>query len=101
MPMIECPCCAGAGKISLDVPEALPGLERLIFETVAKSKTAGTSTDALVDAIYGHRADGGPDFAKKAIHVRIWRINKRLAPAGLAVRSDNCGASSVYRVVSI
>lgn len=36
------------------------------------------SVPDLVDAVYGHRPDGGPNWAESSVRVLIWRTQKNL-----------------------
>lgn len=99
MPLIECPCCGGTGKVP-DIGVAITGIEREIFDIVAGAKHHGITLEGLVDRIYAGRRNGGPDDAHATTRVRIWRMNKRLSGIGLRVKATNLGPGALYRLVA-
>lgn len=45
----------------------------------------------VIDALWGHREDGGPLHAINALRVRRHRLEKRLRPFGLRVEASKKG----------
>ena len=44
-----------------------------------------TPVQALADAIYADRADGGPDNADHVVRIQIQRMRERLEPHGIRI----------------
>lgn len=95
--MIVCPCCAGRGEIEDRAPVALTPMEFRIYDAVRRSPF-GISGPRLLVRMYGDRIDGGPDTAQKAMHVTIWRMNRKLVPAGFRIAGTAPGSGSVYKM---
>jgi hypothetical protein len=96
--MIVCPCCAGRGEIEERAPVPLSRLEFRIWDEVRRSRHGIPGLD-LVEKIYDDRRDGGPDTELKAMHVTVYRMNKKLAPAGQKVASTVVhGSGGVYKL---
>jgi len=95
---ITCPCCNGRGTIEHNVFDILTPSERNIYTAIWKRKAL--TIHQLVEALYGHRPDGGPEFADKSIHVIVSRLNKKLKAKGYQqrVHADQRGAGAVYRI---
>lgn len=95
---MQCPCCAGAGWIEeSDAQLLLTPLQLKIYQIV-RNTPGGIECKRLIDQCYGHRYDGGPDFADKTVHVTINHMNKRLATFGEAVKANKRGQGAVYRL---
>lgn len=60
-------------------------LEVVLFNAVAERPYGVTSAE-LVDILYGHRRDGGPEWAANSISVILHRLNKKIAVLGLRIR---------------
>jgi DNA-binding response OmpR family regulator len=90
----SCPCCAArwhhsgaavdmaraqavwpAGEVQLT-----PSQARLLSALSASSGPVGR--EALIDAVWGDREDGGPDTAGNLISVLVHGLRRRLASAG-------------------
>lgn len=93
---VTCPCCGGEGTISWGFPVAMPPMQQRIYEAVRFAKRP-LSSSQIVNAIYGNRADGGPVWATKSIHVQIWNMNKRLAKVGEKISAGGSGHRESYR----
>jgi hypothetical protein len=94
---MKCPCCEGTGEIEDVIPMFLTPNQRTIYSTVMRSKGGAPGTK-LVDALYSHRADGGPLFAWDSLHVTIYNMNKLLASIGERLCADKRGSGAVYRL---
>ena len=91
--MSACPTC-GQPIAPASVPELraqLTPTQRRIFDIVSQAGRHGISTDALEDKLYSCHANGGPDAARKTLHVHIALLNKRLAPFGKRIRANRSG----------
>jgi hypothetical protein len=92
MTVAVCPCCQRPLA-----ERRLGGWYRdRIFELVS-ARPNGVSTLEIINVIYSHRADGGPTWANKAVHVMIYLMNKTLAKDGWRIRSTR-GRGAVYRL---
>lgn len=80
-----CPTC-GQPMTAPRVPlEALldlrfGGRKRLLMEALVRAYPRAVSRDALVAALFGDDADGGPMTAETVISVYVCQLRKRLAP---------------------
>lgn len=63
-----------------------------IFDALTR-RPYGLTCHELVDAVYGDREDGGPDWARSSISVTVMRMNRWFAKQGhsLRVRSRSTG----------
>lgn len=57
-----------------------------IYGRIRRAGKDGIPTASLVDALYGHRYDGGPENAMVAVRVFIWQLNKKLRAHGIRIR---------------
>jgi DNA-binding SARP family transcriptional activator len=83
-------CCPSCGR---PLPR-LPPIKRRIFDLV--SRRPGISVDQLAGLVWADDPAGGPENARKNIHVQVNQLNHRLAPFGIAVRGSIAGG---YRLV--
>jgi hypothetical protein len=99
-----CPCC-GQRMMAPATPDDVRRLaiawadhgqsKQTIFERLAKQFGAWVSVDALAHALYGHRADGGPDTAGDIIKVFICTMRPLIAPFNLKIEGK---AGNGYRL---
>jgi hypothetical protein len=84
-----CPCCGGALREAVPVSALsavpLPDSERAILDLAIAAYPLGVSTAAIVNSIWGTRADGGPLDTKNGIGVRVYRLNAKIKPLGWRV----------------
>lgn len=62
--------------------------EATVFVPILVATASGAPDvplEALVEALYGHRRDGGPDDANNVARQFIHRIRCRLAPLGIGI----------------
>lgn len=83
-----CPHCGQPmGDFSgLDLSVFSP-TQRLILEALAEARSRNTPTTALVQKVYAHRADGGPDGAVHCVKNQIGYMKKKLATQGWKIIS--------------
>jgi hypothetical protein len=94
-PMIECPCCGGAGQITERSPVRLTMMQFRIWDIVRKLD--GISAADLVDRVYVNHPNGGPINAAKCICVIVHHANKRLAAVNQRIASSK-GPGFLYRL---
>ena len=94
-------CCPTCGHPTAPTLLSLifKGQQRKIYEAVARAGNVGIGSERLVDAVYAHRADGGPDTGHKVIHVQICKqINPRLKRYGLKIYAGQGAGGNPYRL---
>ncbi len=91
-----CECC-GHPLPSLEVQLELTRRQRDIFAALQKAGVAGITVSQLVDKIYSHDPDGGPDTAENVIHVQRWKMKDRLAKYGMQITTTK-GHGSLWRL---
>jgi hypothetical protein len=94
---IPCPCCQGAGEIEELAPVDLPPMQFKIYDIVRKAKH-GISGPRLINKVYEHRRDGGPEYAAISVHVQVINLNKKLAVVGQRVNATHRGTGGVYKL---
>lgn len=94
---IVCPCCNGIGEIEQKSPVQLTPMQFRIYDIVRRSPH-GIEGPQLVDRVYADRADGGPDFASRSVHVQIKNMNERLAMAQENIHASSRGRGGLYRL---
>jgi hypothetical protein len=102
--LFMCPCCGNETEVAFTVEEVAerfsgPMRDLIDLLSIGRWKTR----DALFQALYGHRVDGGPE-SFNVISVRMSQLNKRLRPFGYEVTSklpSGDTAKLVYRLAPI
>jgi hypothetical protein len=61
-----------------------PRVKARIWDVV--QRRPGISAEELVDAVYGADPNGGPDSGRKAIHVHVNHMNRRLMREGMSIK---------------
>lgn len=89
-------------RTALSAIYPLPEGERIILSVLLRS-TYPVSMDRLVDAVYGSRADGGPDVPRQVIRQFLFRLRKRLEILGWTVSKPSGGKGMVgeYRLLPL
>ena len=57
----------------------------------------GMGVRELLEVIYGHKSDGGPEFASQCLWGHVFHANKKLKEIGQRIVSTG-GAGSIYRL---
>ena len=97
MPKSE--CCPHCQRPFLPKLKAGP-IGRSIMAAI-EAHPDGISTDDLISIAYAGHADGGPESARKVIHVTICKLNSQLIDQGCVVRSDGRGRGALYQLKSL
>ena len=71
--------------------------EQRIFERVARAGPGGVHIRTLIDHVWGDDPNGGPLYAQKSLHVRIWHLNKKLRSKGKEISCGNRHTNYVLR----
>jgi hypothetical protein len=79
-------CCPGCGRPLPRDNLGLPHIKRRIYELV--SRHPGISAEHLCELVWADDPSGGPESGRKAIHVHVNQLNRRLAVFGIAVRGS-------------
>jgi hypothetical protein len=86
---MKCPCCGGT--MPSIVPTSalsaipMPDSERAILDLAVAAYPLAVSSAAIINGIWGGRADGGAMDTTNGIGVRVHRLNKKLKPVGWRV----------------
>lgn len=76
--------------------------QRILVDELAKAYPSPVKTVDLVDALYGHDPDGGPDHASHAVSAMIEHIRRRIAKYGWTIPPAMRGpGASGYRLAPI
>lgn len=88
-----CKCCGQTLPFPFEVGLDLSKGQRDLIDAVYLAGAHGIHTDRLIHKIYGDDPNGGPDDARKTIHVRISQANKKLRERGwnITARGDHQG----------
>lgn len=66
------------------LPSLLTAQQRILVDMMRKRNNP-IHVERLVEALYGARANGGPEYAAKVVRVQICQIRRRLAPHGITI----------------
>lgn len=85
-----CEACGHPLRITVpiqDIGIMMSGKRRQLFDLLASAGSAGMTQADLFERIYGHDPDGGP-ASSNVISVMIAKLNQRLAPIGMRIRTQ-------------
>lgn len=95
----SCPCCGGhiGEAASIDsVSDAISSPTRnAILEMLARSIGRPVRRDAMIDRLYGDRADGGPDRAVNILMVQVSRLRREIEPFGWTISNGRGGSGEL------
>ena len=97
-----CPTCGHPVSAQFTAPSEivaaarLTGNERRIVERLVRSFGKFVSTEALVQAAFGDRIDGGPLLAKENITVHVHRSRQKLKRHGLTIEGRGGGRRLIW-----
>jgi len=89
--------CARCGQPIVPAGPTLPPTKRRILDAVQRHP--GINAERLRDLVWQDDPGGGPE-CRHTLYVHVNQLNRRLAPAGIAVRAAR-GGSAGYRIVSV
>lgn len=94
-----CPCCGQALPDAVDAALAGALLTLMEWKVVGiVRRRPGLSGAALADVLYAGRADGGPIFGAHRVDVLVSRINRKLKPRGIEIRSRSGHTNAGYAI---
>lgn len=100
-----CPCCGGfigeAAAVN-DVRAAITApAHRLIFDLLSRAVGQPVMREALIDRMYGARADGGPERADKILAVQVSQLRRRIEPYGwtISISKGGSGYLAQWRLI--
>lgn len=96
--VVSCACCNGTGRIALLEAAKFTALQEIMYRLILSRRMNGP---LLIEEIYGHRRDGGPDWADGVVHVNICRMNDKLARFGKKIVSVSAKAKAYYKVSDV
>jgi hypothetical protein len=91
---MHCPHC---GQVLVPKGLLLPPVKRRILDAV--QRRPGITAEDLRTVVWADDPNGGPEN-RKAIHVHVHQLNKRLAPLGFVVRAP-FGAGAGYHIRTV
>ena len=74
-------------------------LQTKIWNAVKMGMPDGISLADIVDKIYGHLPNGGPEWANKSVPVMIYQMNLKTRLHGWVIRSEMGRHISCYRII--
>lgn len=75
-------------------PRLLTIQQRLILDHLRHCRGSPLPIERLIVAVYGHRYDGGPEYASPAIRCQIFRMRKVLREHGIHILTVGVGRGS-------
>jgi hypothetical protein len=66
----------------------LPEVQKSIYDTVSIAGRAGVALETIIEGVYAGDPNGGPLYAEDSVRVAKFKLNKKLAPMGLAIRAS-------------
>jgi len=82
-----CKCCGQTLPLVAPFGLYLTRGEAVIFERVARAGPYGIHVNELVAHVWADDPDGGPLWARKSLHTRIFHLNQKLRTKGYTI---NC-----------
>jgi hypothetical protein len=80
--MSSCSACGQALPLPFDIGIELSPRRRELLEIVYRAGRYGIATERVIELLYGNDPNGGPENARKTVHIRVCQLNKLLAPRG-------------------
>lgn len=75
----------------------LTGLERIIFDTLARRYPRAISSPELVEEMYRDHYNGGPEQPERVMRVVLTRLRHKLAGTGWTIPKRRSGRGNVSR----
>lgn len=72
---------------SLEVQLDLTKPQRRIFNALQRAGQAGLTRDQIIEKVYTDDPNGGPLTALNSICVQRWKMNKKMKPFGLFIKT--------------
>lgn len=85
MPDQICKCCGQTLPPPFEIGLKLAPGPRRLLDAIYLAGEYGITTERLIDKSYCDDPNGGPEYARKTIHVRICKLNKQLRPRGWVI----------------
>ena len=101
---VMCPCCGGfmgeAAPLDAVREKVRMGHQLIILDLLSRHVGRLVPSDAIIDAMYSHRSDGGPDQASRILSVVINRLKKTIEAFGWTIVSVGRGSGNTasYRL---
>lgn len=91
-----CPCCGGfigeAAPIEQVREFVTAPARRLVLDMLSKRIGSPVHRDAIVDRMYGHRADGGPESGSNVILAIVSQLRRQIEPYGWTISQSKGGS---------
>ncbi len=103
-----CPACGGfigeAAPIGDVLDSMMDSHRKIILSVLSKKPGRIVDKNRLIEAVYGDRADGGPDSTDSAINVHLHRLRKDLSAFGWSIicigrNSGDFGHGGSYKLM--
>ena len=94
-----CPACGGhigeAAPIETVREAVTAPVKKVIFDMLARRVGRAVLKDSIIDAVYGNRADGGPETASTTIQVQVCQLRRIIEPFGWTISNSRGGAGEL------
>ena len=96
---MRCECCGQLIQAPYGVD--LSPLELEIYRFVVRAGPEGINCITLMNNLFAHRADGGPEYASQTVWVTKHSLNKKLKSKLVAVQATSRGRHARYKLVQL
>lgn len=91
-----CPACGGFIGEAAPIDQVKSAItapsQRLIFDLLSRSVGQPVMRDTMIDLMYSHRADGGPDTADHVLKAMVSQLRRRIEPFGWTISTSKGGS---------
>lgn len=91
-----CPSCGGFIGEAAPVDKVRDAItapaQRVIFDLLSRSMGTAVMRDTIMDRMYAHRSDGGPDTADQVLKATVSQLRRRIEPFGWTISASKGGA---------
>ncbi|MFN3337244.1 MAG: winged helix-turn-helix domain-containing protein, partial [Thermomicrobium sp.] len=94
-----CPACGGfigeAAPLDQVMESVTQPSRRLILGMLAKPPGAVVLRDRILDRLYGHRADGGPETGDHVVKAMVSQLRRQIEPFGWTITGSRGGSGNL------
>jgi DNA-binding response OmpR family regulator len=102
--MTICPNCGYKDSSDEYAPELigidLPSRQHDVLLRLRQARGGRVTSEHLVDCLYGHMGDGGPEEAQNCISLFVMRIRPKIAEYGWAIENERRRGYRLVRVAA-